>query len=1065
MGKKLMMLVLGVFSCLLVQAQIKTVTGRVTSAANGEPLLGVSVSVPGTTVGVNTDENGQFTLSHIPANAKTVRFSFIGMDMQELPIKSVMNVKLQPNDFVLKGAVVTALGIKRDEKSLGYSATKVDSEEVTATRNADIMSGLQGKVAGLEISGTGGGPGSSSSVIIRGFSSLSGSNQPLYVIDGVPVDNASVNGNDGINNNLNHFYDMGNGANAINPDDVAEMTVLKGAAATALYGSRAANGVIMITTKKGTKRDKGLGVSYNGGIQFTQVARIPELQNMFGQGYAGEANEIENGSWGPRFDGVKRVYGYVYNNSQRVKSYKAIKNNIRDFFDTGITFNNSVSFNGATDKSDYFVSLSNINDNGIYPTRADSYNKYTFSARGSYKANNKLSFSSSINYTYSKNHAVGAGQKLSVIQSVYNVPRDISIVEQKNLNNPFNSPGYYFTPYNGTNPYYLLHNWKDTYESDKIWGKFQADYDILDNLKLTYRVGLDHTSGQLDNGVPNMSALFPGTPGWTDNGDIGTNFGEYTTRQIRRREVNQDVMLNFSKPISDFNINAIVGFNTNERKYSWLRTHIENLDLPTWFNVTNTGNQANVRSNRVHRRLMGLYGQAEGSWKDLVFLTVTARNDWSSTLPKKNRSYFYPGVTASFIFTELLPKDVREIISFGKVRAAWGKTGNDADPYMTSTTFTAASANASGWGNVRFPLNGYNAFTASNIMGNNKLKPEMTSEWELGLNMAFLHNRLSFDFSYYNRSTKNQVISMDMDYATGYAAKNVNLGEISNKGVELLVSGTPIKTRDWQWDLSWNFAHNSSKVVDLPSDIGGETIIYGLSGSTSMYAVKGKPLGIFKAQKFERDPQGNIVVDAQTGLPVKKDKLDYCGDMNRKFTMGFSSTLRWKDLSLTADVDYRKGGKMYCKTKGTVYFTGIAKQTAYNDRNTFIVPNSVNKITGADGTVSYVENTTPLAYDMIQEYWAEQYDRDGSDLVSKTYVKLRNVVITWRLPKKWLAKTPFTDISVSAFGRNLITWTPSDNTFIDPESSTFGNDLEGQYGEFGSGPSTRTYGFNLNLNF
>lgn len=1067
MGKRLIMFVLGVFSCLLVQAQVKTVTGTVTSADNGEPLLGVSVSVPGTTVGVNTDANGKFTLSHIPASAKVLRFSFIGMEAQELPIKSVMNVQLKSSDYVLKGAVVTALGIKRDEKSLGYSATKVDNEDITAARNADIMTGLQGKVAGLDISSTGTGPGSSTSVIIRGFSSLGGNNQPLYVIDGVPVDNPATTSSDGVNEDqLNHHYDFGNGAAAINPDDVAEMTVLKGAAATALYGSRAANGVIMITTKKGSKHEKGLGVSYNGGIQFTQVARLVEMQNMFGQGAYGEHVAIENGSWGPRFDGVKRVYGYVYNNTQRVKSYRAIKNNIRDFFDTGITFNNSVSFNGATDKSDYFVSLSNVNDNGIYPTRADSYNKYTFSARGSYEANKKLTFSSSINYTYSKNSAVAGGQKLSPIFSLYNVPRDISVTAQEDLSDPFNSPGYYFTPYNATNPYYQLKNWKDTYEQDKIWGKFQADYKLFDFLTLTYRVGLDHTGGKINSGVPNMSALFPGTPNWTANQEIGTNYGSYFTRDIRRREVNQDVMVNFSKPIEDFNVNAIVGFNTNERKYEWNQEMITNLDLPTWFNVSNSGETPSIRANRQHRRLMGLYGQVEGSWKDMVYLTVTARNDWSSTLPKKNNSYFYPGITGSFIFTELLNKDIRKYISFGKFRVAWGKTGNDASPYMTGTTFTQATSDASGWGEVKFPLGGVNAFTASNSMGNNNLKPEMTTEWELGLNMAFFRNRLAFDFAYYNRSTKNQIISMNMDHATGYSSRSINLGEISNKGVEFLLTGTPIKTKDWQWDLAWNISHNSSKVVDLPSEVGNEVLIFGLSGGTSMYAVKGKPLGTFKAQTFEKDPQGRVVVNASTGLPVQNSTLEYCGDMNRKYSMGISSTLRWKGLSLTADLDIRKGGKMFCNTKSVTYFTGIAKQTIYNDRNTFIVPNSVNKVTDpTTGAVSYVENTTPLTYENIQTYWADLYDRDGSDLVSKDYVKLRNVVITWQLPKKWLAKTPFTDISVSVFGRNLITWTPDDNTFVDPESSTLGNDLEGQFGEYTVNPSTRTYGFNLNLKF
>lgn len=366
-----MLLLLGVFTCLAVSAQVKTVTGRVTNADDGEPLVGVSVTIPGTTIGVNTDGNGRFTLSRIPATAKEVRFSFIGTEAQTLPIKNVMNVSLKSSDKVLDAAVVTALGIKRSEKSLGYSATTIKSDELTETRNANVMDALQGKVAGVSISNNAD-PGSTNNVIIRGFSSLAKSNQPLYVIDGVPMSNEAIQSDD----ELNHNFDFGSGANAVNPDDVAEMSILKGAAATALYGSRAANGVIMITTKKGRKRDKGLGVTYNGGIQFANVARLVEMQNRFGQGASGEHVDIENGSWGPRFDGLERTYGYVYDNSQRVKSYKAIKNNVRDYFDTGVMFNNSVSFDGATDKSNYFVSLSNINNNGVYPTRADSYNKY-----------------------------------------------------------------------------------------------------------------------------------------------------------------------------------------------------------------------------------------------------------------------------------------------------------------------------------------------------------------------------------------------------------------------------------------------------------------------------------------------------------------------------------------------------------------------------------------------------------------------------------------------------------------------------------------------------------------
>lgn len=1056
-----MMLLLGAFACLLVNAQVKTVTGRVTDAAKGEPLIGVSVSIPGTTVGVNTDADGRFSLSRVPASAKQVRFSFIGMETQTLAIKSVMNVALKSNDHVLGSAVVTALGIKRSEKSLGYSATAVKTDAITETRNANVMDGLQGKVAGVSISNNSD-PGATNSVIIRGFQSLSGSNQPLYVIDGVPMSNEAIQSDD----ELNHNWDFGSGANAVNPDDVAEMTILKGAAATALYGSRAANGVIMITTKKGKKRDKGLGVTYNGGIQFSNVARLVEMQNRFGQGASGEHVQTENGSWGPRFDGLERPYGYVYDNSQRVKSYKAIKNNIRDYFDTGVMFNNSVSLDGATDKSDFFVSLSNINNNGVYPTRADVYNKYTFTSNGSYRVNNRLTFSSSLSYSYQKNSFVSTGQRLNPIFSLYNVPRDVSVTAQKDLSNPFNTPGYYFTPFNATNPYYILKNYQDKSEMDKLWGKFQADYGIFDFLKFTYRVGMDYTIHKTRNGIPNMSALWAGTPNWDNNSDISSQKGWVYTMDRRERLVEQDFLLNFSKPIDDdFNINAVAGLNTHERKLSVASPEVASLDVPTWFNIGNSGSTPTIVDHSYHSRLIGLYGQVEGSWKDMVYLTVTGRNDWSSTLPKANRSYFYPGFTGSFVFTELLPKDLKKIISFGKFRAAWGKTGNDAEWYSTNTVYAQAAANASGWGEVNFPLNGVNAFTLSNIMGNNKLKPEMTTEWELGLNMAFFRNRLSFDFAYYNRSTNNQSLPMNLDPGTGFTRRYVNIGEITNKGIELLVQGTPVKTRDWQWDLNLNWTLNRSKVVDLPKELGTEIAIFGFSGGTSLYAVKGKPLGMYKDQKLERDPQGHVVVAANTGLPIKSDKYEYCGSMNHKYTLGWGTTLRWKDISLTANMEARVGGKMYTRTKVNVFFTGVAKQTAYNDRKPFIVPNSVNKVTAADGTVSYVENTTAMDYNTIQSYWGDQYDCDASNLISRGFVKLRDVAVTWSLPKKWIDKTPLTGASISFFGRNLIMWTPSDNTFVDPENSSMSGDLAAMFGEYGANPSTRSYGFNIKISF
>lgn len=1056
------MFLLGFMICALANAQVRRVTGQVTSAETGDPLLGVSVHVKGTTVGVNTDADGKFTLNNVPASAKIIRFSFIGLKTQELPIKGgVMNVQLESNDKVLKGAVVTALGIRRDAKALGYAATDIKADEITANRSSDIMGGLQGKVAGLQISSVSGDPGTSKSVVIRGFSSLAGSNQPLFVIDGVPMENNTVNSGD----ELNHNYDFGNGANAINPDDVADISVLKGAAATALYGSRAANGVIMITTKKGTKRKKGIGVTYNGGIQLSYVARLPQFQNSFGQGVAGVYNPNENTNWGPLFDGIQRPYGYVYENSQRVKSYSAVKDNIRDFFDHGVEYNNSISFDGATDNSDYFVSLSNINNNGIYPGNADKYNKYTFSARGSYSLNN-LKFSSTLNYSYNKNSFVSTGQRLSPMFSIINTPRNISLKEMADLNNPFNTPGYYFTPYNATNPYYILRNYLDTYEQDKLYGKFQVDYEFLKYFRFTYRIGMDYTHGFQRSGIPNLKALYGDDPCGLENSDVSGQQGYYMENKVTRRQIDQDLMLNFDKQLAtDWHLNALVGMNFNERRTSQLAVSVSSLDIPNWFNLSNSGSTPTLTSYQMKRHLMGLYGQAEGSWKEQVFVTYSARNDWSSTLPKKERSYFYQGITGSWVFSELLPKDWKDYVSFGKFRIAWGKTGNDASPYLTETVYAQAAASASGFGETDFPLNGQNAYSLSNSMGNNKLKPEMTTETEFGLNMAFLHNRVSFDLAWYLRHTKNQVLNMTIDPAVGFTSRSINTGEIDNKGVELAVNVTPIKTRDWQWDVNWTFSTNHSKVVSLPDEIGKELMIYGFTNGTGLYATVGKPLGVFKVNKFERDPQGHIVVNASTGLPVRATSQDYSGDINNKYTMGLGTKLTWKSLSLAANLDIRKGGKMYSRTKNSMYFCGNAIQTAYNDRNTFIVPNSVNKITDAAGNVTYQTNATPVDFQDMQTFWNDYSFDDALDLISRSYVKLRSVVITWALPSKWLEKTPLTGVSISAFGNNLITWTPDSNTFVDPESTSFGNDLTGSFGEYMTNPSTRTFGFNVNVSF
>lgn len=1066
MKKKRLLLAACFLSAASVAMAQSRVTGTVVSGDDGLPIVGASVIIPGTKVGVMTDVNGKFTL-RMPEGKKDIRISYLGMEPQMVTARENLQVVLKSDSKALNEVVVTAMGLKRSEKALGYSATSISGDQIAQKQTTDIMSSLSGQVAGVQISSTSSDPGASNSVVIRGFSSLSGSNQPLYVIDGVPMDNTSVaNIKD---DPLNDSYDFGNGSNAINPEDVENLTILKGAAATALYGSRAAGGVVMITTKSG-KKGKGVGIEYNGGVQWETLLRLPQMQNEFGMGWYGDKTDIENGSWGPRFDGTTQVFGNIYDHSQKIKSYVALKDNIKDFFDTGFRYNNSISFNGATDRSNYYVSFGQVHDDGIIPTDADSYKRYTFTAKGSHTVG-KLTFSSTLNYVYQDNSFAAAGQGLSMYNSIMQTPRDISIIGMKDLSDPFNTPGYYYTPYGVTNPYYILENYENKYNAERFYGKFQMDYSFLEYFKFTYRFGLDTSTGEQKRGEPNLYALFyKGTPNGEGQGS-GSPFngatGSVEDNITRRREINQDIMLTFSKPFDDFNVNALVGFNGNERKLEWLYTKITDLTIPTWYNLSNTAKAPTTSTYNSLRRLMGVYGQVEASWKDMVYLTVNMRNDWSSTLPKDNRSFFYPGVTASFIFSELLPDNWKKILTFGKLRAAWGRTGNDAAPYMINPVYGQATGRGY-WGDYKFPFvsKGYNAYTLGNVLGSNTLSPEMTTESELGLNLVFFDNRISIDAAYYNRISDKQIYSLNMDYASGFTAQNTNLGEIRNRGVELLVNVTPVKTRDFTWTVGWNFTKNWSKVLSLPEQLGGQALIWGFQGGTSLYAMVGQPLGVYTAVVPERTADGKIVANASTGLPVAASGNKIVGDMNYKYQMGLNTSLSYKGVTLSASLDIRKGGLMYSRTKSITYFTGNAMQTAYNDRNPFIIPNSVNAVTNEDGTTSYVENTTPIDKSKIYDYWNNGgSDLDAGFLIDKSYVKLRSVVLSWDVPAKWLHKTFIKGLRVSAFGNNLFVWTPSGNTFVDPEQTSFGNDLEGNFGEYSANPSSRRFGFNLMVKF
>ena len=1066
MVKRLAMLMASLF--LLVGGALaqSTISGTVTSSDDGDPIVGASVVIEGTKTGTVTDIDGNFTLNVKPGTP--LRISYLGMKEKTVKASQNMKVILSSNDKELNEVVVTALGIKREAKALGYSSTTVNSDQITSARASDIVSSISGTVAGVQVNNTGGDPGSSQSIVVRGYSSLSGSNQPLFVIDGVPMNNSSNYSTDG----LNSGYDFGNGANAVNPDDVESMTILKSAAATALYGSRAANGVVMITTKSGRKHNKGLGVEYNGGVQWSVVGRLPQMQNQFGMGWSGDHTMIENGSWGPEFDNSTLLWGQVYNNSQKYKTYRAIKDNIRDFFDTGVRYNNSISLNNANENGSYFVSLSQTDNDGVVPTSADTYDKYTFSFRGDYKIKD-LTVTADVNYSSQRNKFAETGQGLNMINDLYQSPRDISFQDLKDLDDPFNTPGYYYTPYGITNPYYMLKHVQNSYKANRTFGKLQFDYDFLKYFRATYRIGLDETNGEYKYGSPNLQAMFGET---TPNGKQGvftSSNGEVVNQSRHRREINQDFMVTYGEKFFNdkLDVNALVGLNYNERKYHYLDAEITNLSIPEWFNISNSASTPTVATYDSRRRLYGLYGQIDLGWDNMVYLTFTGRNDWSSTLPKDSRSFFYPGVQGSFVFSELFNQDTKKWFNFGKLRISWGQTGNDADvyqidPYYSQSKFSSASSTSTGWGMISFPLNGVNAYTLGNLLGSSSLQPEISTEFDAGFNVAFFNNRINLDFEYYNKTSDKQIFTLPSDPASGYTSMVMNLGKIRNRGIETLLTLKPIVTKDFDWTTALSWTINRSKVISLPESLGGQATIYAIGGQPSLCAIVGQPLGTFLAEVPERDPEGHIVVNAQTGMPVAESTPQMVGDMNNKYTLGINTTLRYKDFSLNFVFDIRKGGKMFSRTKSINYFTGNAIQTAYNDRHIFIVPNSVNKVTASDGTVTYVENTTPVAQNSICNYFNYGAEEMGSGwLVDKSFVKLRNVSLSWDMPKAWLARTFLTGVRLSVFGTNLLCWTPDNNSFIDPEITTFGNDLEGNYGEYSANPTSRNFGFNVQVKF
>ncbi|MBR2231219.1 MAG: SusC/RagA family TonB-linked outer membrane protein [Bacteroidaceae bacterium] len=1047
MKRRLSMILAGLFLIVGgVLAQTK-VNGTVVSQEDNQPVIGVSVLVVGTNVGTVTDANGRFSLT-VPEGKSQLRFTYVGMETLEVSARPNMRIVLRNGDTNLDEIVVTALGMNRQQRTLGYANTTVKSDELTISKSGNLMDGLQGKVAGVNIASSGS-SGMSQKVVIRGISSVS-SNNPLYIVDGSPITNERVG--------TIHF-DFGNGASDLNPEDIESVTVLKGASATALYGSRAANGVVMITTKKASANNK-MELTYDGSLTLTDNLRVPMTQDLFGEGWGSWSNE-ENGSWGPRLDGRMHWWGSPNLDPLLEKPYSYVKNNIRDFYQTGTEWNNNVSLRYGNEKVGISASYGNVSSNGILPNNGDTYYRNTFSLRG-YANIDKFHLDMSMNYVHKDEH-----RPVDIYSELLQGTSDVRFADMKDYNDiRFNNDNY-FTLY-AYNPYWMVDNNYSEYSGDRVYGRLEVSYDILSNLKILGRIGGDFdnykygtTQARLDWSEGSYQA--------TGNGTTTPEPGFYSNYGNNRSQIDASILLMGNHNFGNFGVNAILGWNLNQRSYWQTGAYNEALDIDGWYAFNNTTSYSIAQETQNKRRLIGLLGQIELNWKDWAFLNLSARNDYSSTLPIGNNSYFYGGINGSVVLNEAIPalKEIKQI-DYLKVRAAVGQTGNDAGVYMTTSYYTPWKSYY-----TYLPINGVSGLTEFNRLPNTDLKPEITTEYELGLAANFFNNRLNLDFGYYNRQTKNQIISATLAPEMGYTSNTRNVGKLENKGIELALNFTPIRSKDWEWNVGLTYTKNWSKVKELWDDLEEYTI--GVGGYSSIrnvsYVLKvGEPIGIFKLPaaaivEDESSPYyGYNIVNNNGFKSASTTEYDYLGTSQPDFIMGFNTHLKWKNLSLSATGDWHKGGLMYTETSYITHFNGNSTETVFNERDAFVIPHSVRIVNG-----EYVENNIPInAYYMCYGLGNYQYNPDvrRQFVVSRSYFKLRELALTYDFPKSLIAPLRMQKASFSLVGHNLFLITPKKQNYVDPETSNLGNDIESEFGEMNYGTiSTRTYGFNVKVVF
>ncbi|WP_259069139.1 SusC/RagA family TonB-linked outer membrane protein [Mucilaginibacter sp. X4EP1] len=1069
MNKKIL-LIIGLCLVVFCQAfaQNRTVTGTVIAKDDGLPIPGATVKIKGTQIGTQTNSAGKYTLS-APSGA-VLEFSFVGYVSQQLPVQGdVLNVTLTAASNELNEVVVTANDIKREKRTLGYSAPTVNNKDLTEGGSTSALTSLTGLVAGVNITSTSNTPGSSTRIVLRGGSSITGNNQALLVVDGVPIDNSSIIGGA---SSLS-AVDFGNRGNDIDPNDIQSITVLKGPAAAALYGSRASNGALMITTKSGAKNGKKLEITLNSNSTFSSVVKLPTFQNEYGQGFmsgsatspgyvTGINDASDNFSWGGPFTGQVEPWGQKIDGVTQTKPYSALPNNIRDFFKTGFATDNNVGIASGDAKNSFYLGLNSLNSNGVFPSN-DSFDKYGVRFNG--KATLANNFTAAININYNKiqaNTPSGGQNGNGIWINLLQTPRDIPINKMGDLNNPYNgynsatnTYGFYgaFT----VNPYYILQNFSNLDDVNRVTGDVNLTWKPVKWLNIVERVGADSYSDRRKLISPKFTFEPADESGSNLWGPVTSN-GSYEVDQFNVNEVVHDLMITATHDFGkDFHTSLLLGNNIRERSTTSNLTSTNSsggLVVPGWYNLENSNGPVDVITDNISiKRQVGFYADLNLSYKDYLFLEGTLRNDRSSTLPVNNYSYFYPSVSGSFVFSELLKNTgLADFLSYGKLRASYAQVGSDTDPYELLTTYGKTIVRGS-FGNTTFPF-GVPAVQVGSTLGNSTLKPEQTSSFEIGTELAFLQSRLSFDFSYYVNDSKNQILSIPIPNSTGYGFNTVNAGEIQNKGIELTISGTPIKTTNVSWDLFGTFTKNNSDVLSLPNGVSQVSI--GGFGGMGIVAAKGLPYGEFYAITNQTDAQGRTIVNSATGQPLPTTSAQYLGSYEPKFQTSLGTKVRYKNFALSVLFDVKHGGVLYSNTKSIMDFVGTSAETG-GPRYGQPFPNSVT----VNSSGQSVPNTN-VPYSVYNYYTS--VEPTGMNVIDASYVKMRTASISYTLTKEQLRNLPFGALTIGVFGNNLFIWTPKSNAFVDPEVNSSGAGNE-QGLDFAANPSVRNYGINLKVSF